>query len=249
MRLTRRPLLLPTRALAQQPPLPAFQGAGPLIGVAEPIPAPPYTVRWQFKAQSKDGDRASVAFNPTIANGLALVPDTTGNLHALDLVTGKPKWTYTTEGAFETTPLVLNGKIYLGDLDGLLHCIDFSTGQKTWAFDSEASIHSSPNVTPDGKTIIFGNDAAQVFGVSADGGKKLWEGKSGDRVNACPAVGFGAALFTGCDAKLLAIDIATGNEKFATDVGGLAPGSPAVLDDRIIVGTGEGFVVAVSPDG
>jgi outer membrane protein assembly factor BamB len=244
-------LVLGSVALSAQPPapLPAFQGGGPLLGVAEPIPAPPYTVRWQFKAQAKDGDRTSIENNPTIAAGLALVPDAAGNLNAIDLVTGKPKWTYASEGGFATTPLVLSGKIYLGDLDGVLHCIDASSGVKAWTFESESPIHSSPNVTPDGKTIIFGNDGAQVFGIAAADGKKQWEGKSGDRVNACPAVGFGAALFTGCDARLLAIDITTGNEKFAAELGGLAPGSAAVLDDRIITGTGEGTVVALSPDG
>src|SRR5687768_9894403 len=131
MRLTLLTFLLPTLALAHQTPLPAFQRAGPLIGVAEPIPAPPYTVRWQYKAHSKDGDRASVAFNTTIAGGLALVADTTSKLHTHDLITREPKWTYITEGAFGTPPLVLINKISLGNLDGLLHCIEFSTGQKT----------------------------------------------------------------------------------------------------------------------
>jgi outer membrane protein assembly factor BamB len=243
-------IFAPLAALAQATaPLPAFQGGGPLLGVAEPIAGPPYVVRWQFKAEGKEGGRTSIENNPTIAAGLALVADAAGNLRAIDLVSGKPKWTYRAEGGFATTPLALNGKVYLGDLDGVLHCVDASSGTKAWTFDSESSIHSSPNVTPDGKTIIFGNDGAQVFGIGAADGKKLWEGKSGDRVNACPAVGFGAALFTGCDAKLLAIDISTGAEKFAAELGGLAPGSAAVLEDRLVIGTGEGTVVALSPDG
>jgi outer membrane protein assembly factor BamB len=234
-------------------PIPAFQGGGPLLGVAESVGGPPYKVRWQVAlddlapADAKGG-RASVENNPTIAGDTAYVSDAAGILTALQLADGKVKWQYKSEGGFATTPLVVGGKIYLGDLDGIMHCISVDKGQKLWTFDSGGSIHASANVTPDGKAIVFGNDSAQVFAIDADG-NKLWEGKGGDRINACPAVGFGAAFFTGCDARLLALDLKDGSEKFAADLGGLAPGSPALLDDRIIAATGEGNVIALSPDG
>ncbi len=255
MRLTTTLALLLVTCTAHAQSIPAFQGGGPLRGVAEPIAPPPYTVRWQFKAEG-DEKRASIENNPTIAGDTVYVPDSNGTLHALALADGKPKWAYKSEGGFATTPLVLNNRIYLGDLDGLLHCVDAAKGTKIWTYDSGTSIHASANASPDGKVIVFGNDGAQVIGVDAESGKKLWEGKGGDRINACPAVGKGGpwgdaglAFFTGCDAQLLAIDIATGNQKFAAPLGGLAPGSPTLLDDRIIAATGEGFVLALSPDG
>jgi outer membrane protein assembly factor BamB len=240
---------LTTRAADAPPSLPAFQGGGPLRGVGEPIAPPPYQVRWQFKA-GDDETRASIENNPTIAGDTVYIADSNGVLHALALADGKVRWTYKSEGGFATTPLVLKDRIYLGDLDGFLHCIAADKGTKTWTFDTEGgSIHSSANVSPDGKTIVFGNDGAQVFGVDAESGKKLWEGKGGDRINACPAVGYGAAFFTGCDARLLALNLKDGTERFAIELGGLAPGSPTILDDRIIAATGEGAVLAYTPDG
>jgi outer membrane protein assembly factor BamB len=227
--------------------LPAFQGGGPLRGVAEPIAAPPYQVRWHVKAGGED--KAGIENSPAIAGDTAYVADAKGVLHALAMADGKERWTYKSEDGFATTPLVLNGKIYLGDLAGLMHCVSARTGQKLWAFDSQTGIHSSANASPDGKLIVFGNDGAAVFAIDAETGKKAWEGRGGDRINACPAVGQGAAYFTGCDARLLALNLKDGTEKFAHELGGLAPGSPAVLDDRIIAATGEGTVVAVAPDG
>ena len=234
---------------AEAPPsIPAFQGGGPLRGVGEPVPPPPYEVRWKFKA-GDDENRASIENNPTIAGDTVYVPDSNGVLHALALADGKVRWTYKSEGGFATTPLVLKDRIYLGDLDGLLHCISADKGQKIWAFESGASIHASANVSPDGKVILFGNDGAEVFGVDAASGKELWRGKGGDRINACPAVGHDAAFFTGCDARLVAHDLKDGKERFAIELGGMAPGSPTLLDDRIIAATGEGSVLAYSPDG
>jgi outer membrane protein assembly factor BamB len=228
--------------------LPAFQGGGPLQGVADPIPAPPYQLRWKFKAGTDD-ERAAIENSPTIAGDTAYVSDSLGALHALNLADGKPRWTYKSEGGFATTPLVLNNKVYLGDLDGLLHCISADKGEKLWTFDSQGSIHASANATPDGKAILFGNDSADVFAIDAATGKKLWQGKGGDRINACPAIGDGAAYFTGCDARLLALNLKDGSEKFAVDLGGLAPGSPTILEDRVIAATGEGSVLAYSLDG
>jgi outer membrane protein assembly factor BamB len=228
--------------------IPAFQGGGPLRGVAKPIAPPPYTLRWQIKAGTED-ERASIDNSPTIAAGVAYVADGKGVLHALNLSDGKSRWTYKSEGGFATTPLVLDNKVYLGDLDGLLHCISADKGEKIWTFDSGGGIHSSPNISPDRKMILFGNDSAQIFAVDAQTGKKIWEGASGDRVNACPAIGHGVALFTGCDARLLALNLKDGTEKFGFDLGGLAPGSPTILDEAIIAATGEGTVLAISPDG
>jgi outer membrane protein assembly factor BamB len=236
-----------TPAAAPVNALPAFQGGGPLRGVAPAIPAPPYAVRWQIKAGGED--RAAIENSPAIAGDTAYVADANGTLHALPLADGKARWTFRSEGGFATTPLVLDGKVYLGDLDGILHCVAADTGKEVWKFDSGTGIHSSANVSPDGKLILFGNDGAEVFAVDAQTGKQAWKGKGGDRINACPAVGFGAALFTGCDARLLALNLKDGTEKFAHELGALAPGSPTVLDDRIIAATGEGSVIAVSPDG
>ena len=225
-----------------------FQGAGPLRGVAPEISPPPYQLRWTYKAGVGD-DRASIENNPTIAGDTAYVSDSNGLLHAINLADGKPRWTYKSEGGFATTPLIIDNRIYLGDLDGIMHCISADKGEKLWTFDAQGSIHSSANAAPDGKSILFGTDSAQVFCLDAQSGNKLWEGQGGDRINACPAVGHGAAFFTGCDARLLGLDLKDGTQKIAVDLGGLAPGSPLLLDDRIIAGTGEGTVVAYTPDG
>lgn len=248
MRTVRAVILLLLAPVCFADPIPAFQGGGPLLGVAEKIAPPPMNVRWKFKA-GDDDKRGSIENTPAIAGDTVYVGDNAGILHALTLADGKVRWQYKSEAGFETTPLVINGRIYLGDLDGTMHCLDATRGTKIWSFDSGSSIHASANASADGKVILFGNDGAQVFALDAESGKKLWEGKGGDRINACPAVGPDAAYFTGCDARLLALSLKDGTEKFAAELGGLAPGSPAILPDRIIAATGEGTVLALSLDG
>src|SRR5439155_26606379 len=88
---------------------PAFHYGGPLIGVAEPaIAPPPYAVRWTYKAQGPDGERAGIDAAAAVVGDTVYVADERTTLHAIDLATGKAKWTFATQAGFATTPLVLN---------------------------------------------------------------------------------------------------------------------------------------------
>jgi outer membrane protein assembly factor BamB len=236
---------------------PAFHRGGPLDGVASLIAAPPMKLRWTFRAvddvpagtqpatqQSLGPARFEGA--PVIADGFVYVADTGGALRAIDLKTGKQKWSYRAEDGFETTPIVIANKVLLGDLSGIFHCVNAADGHRLWIFDSNSIIHSSANAQ--GNRIVFGDDGADIFCLDADSGKKLWDQKAGDRVNGAPAIVGGAALVSGCDSQLRAIGLQDGKEQYTADLGGVCPGSAAVAGNRIVVGTDGGRVLCFSAD-
>jgi outer membrane protein assembly factor BamB len=113
--------------------------------------------------------------------------------------------------------------VYLGDQEGVFHCVSADDGKKLWTFDAEngQAIHASANAV--GDKVIFGNDGADVICLNAADGKLAWKITTGDRVNGAPAIGNGLAFVSGCDAKLRAIQVADGKERFAFDLGSLAP--------------------------
>src|SRR2546421_6557508 len=221
-----------------------FQGLGPLLGRAPSIPAPPYKLKWTYKAD--DAERVAIVGSPSIVDGVVYIADSKGILHAVDLQSGKFKWKYPTENGFETTPLVAGNRIFLGDLAGIFHCVS-TEGKKLWTVDAQSPIHSSANFI-DNK-VIFGTDGAEIFCLNAADGTQVWDAKAGDRVNSAPAISDGKAFVSGCAAPLRAIDIKSANEAFPADLPALAPGSPACLADRLIIGTDRGHVVAISSDG
>jgi outer membrane protein assembly factor BamB len=241
---------------------PAFHKGGPLLGVAGPIGAPPMRLRWQFRSEddpppAKPGAPPSIITpgyeaSAVIAGGVVYAADRAGMLRAIDLKTGKKKWAYHSEPGFSATPAIVNGVVYLGDEDGMFHAVKADTGHKFWTFEAGSTIHAPANFV--GDRIIFGDDGADIYCLSLDG-KKLWEAKSGDRVNGAPAIGVAipgqspSAFVSGCDAQLRAIDVETGKERYAKELGALCPGSPALLPDRIVIGTDGGKVVCMSPDG
>lgn len=222
-----------------------FQGGGPLLGLAESIPAPPMKVRWTYKTD--EVERAGVEGSPVIAGDVVYVADGRGTLHAIDLKSGTTRWKYKAEDAFVSTPLISGGKIFIGDMGGIFHAISADEGKKLWTRDTESPIHSSANML--GDRVIFGTDGAEIFCVNALDGVVLWKQKAGDRINSAPAIGNGLAFISGCDAQLRGIDIATGQEKFSTPLPSLAPGSPAFVKDRLVIGTDGGHVLCISVDG
>jgi outer membrane protein assembly factor BamB len=228
---------------------PAFHGGGALRGVGKTIDAKPLALRWTYKADAQE--IAAIESSAAIIGGVVYVGDSKGVLHAVDLATGKARWTYKATDAIEASPLVCDGKILLGDLGGIFHCVAAADGKKLWTFDTESSIHSSANLAGEGKNarVVFGDDGANVFCLNVADGSKVWEQSAGDRVNGAPAIGFGAAFVSGCDAHLHAMKLTDGSEQFSADVGSICPGSPAILDDRIVIGTDGGRVLCFSSDG
>src|SRR4051812_11030676 len=247
-------------ALAADPPVPApakdwpaFHGGGPLTGVAAPLPGgAELKVRWTYDC-SDDG-KATVEGGAAIVRDTVYVGDTDSSLHAIDLATGKRKWTYKSQSGFVTTPLVQRDPqrnddvIYLGDDGGIFHAVAAKDGTKVWTFETTSTIHASANAA-DGGRIVFGNDAAEIYCLAAADGKQLWKGAAGDRVNASPAIAGGVALISGCDAKLRGLGIADGAEQFAFDMGAISGASPAVIGDRLYLGTDQGHVLCLSLDG
>lgn len=225
---------------------PAFHGGGELRGEAKPIGTGALARRWMFKP---DEDPGAIEESAAIVGQFVYVGDAKGRLYCLALADGKPKWTYKTENGFSAPPLVAGGKVYIGDMAGVFHCVSADTGAKAWTFDAETGQPINAGANAWGDRIVFGDDGANVICLTAADGTKAWQLTTGDRVNGTPAIANGIAYVSGCDAKLRGIDVATGKEKFATDLGALSPGSPAVLGDRLFIGTDGGRVLCVSADG
>ncbi len=63
---------------------------------------------WAFPMQ------AHCCSTPAIWNGLAFVADCGGNVHCVDVKTGKPYWTHKCDGEIWASTLVADGKVYIG---------------------------------------------------------------------------------------------------------------------------------------
>jgi hypothetical protein len=114
--------------------------------VAPPSPAYVESVRLQeadgFAA--KRGARAQqgtyepathdYSFYPVVRAGRVFYGSSTDEgIHALDAATGKPLWSFYTEGAIRLAPHVVGDRVYAGSDDGKVYCLAAATGAKIWS--------------------------------------------------------------------------------------------------------------------
>ncbi|HZF10667.1 MAG TPA: PQQ-binding-like beta-propeller repeat protein [Thermoanaerobaculia bacterium] len=125
------------------------------------------------------------------------------------------RWSFPTAGPVRSTPLVAGGTVYLGSGDGSLYALDAATGQEKWRFATGGAIHSSPALA----------------------------GGAGDLV-----------LFASRDRRFYALDAQTGRQRWSVVFGPDLPfawawdyflSSPAVVDGRVFVGSGDGNLYAL----
>ena len=145
---------------------------------------------WEHKV------KAGIRSSPGIRAGKLFFGDDFGFVHAVDAATGKPLWTYETEGGAEILSSVnfSGSSLLVGSYDGFLYCLDCKTGKLLWKVETGAPVHCSPAIS-EGKTFVAGCDGLlRVIDVKT--GKEVSQLELGENTAASPAVD-GNQLYVG----------------------------------------------------
>ncbi len=218
---------------------PQFRGGPELTGVATGMGLPQrLRVLWTFEAGE------AVESSAAIAEGAVFV-GTRAGLVALDLATGKPRWTYKAGslGIGESSPAVAEGTVYVGDLDGTIHAVSAADGQKRWSFKTGNEVKSSPVVA--GKRVLVGSYDGNLYALDAATGAVAWKVPTEGPVHGTPAISNGIAYVTGCDQHFRGVRIADGKVLADVGSGAYTGASPALAGGRAFYGTFENEVLAV----
>ena len=98
---------------------------------------------------SRELNRVDFDYAPqvVVAQGLAYFGSSADcKVYAIDLVTGRPRWSFSTGGPIRFAPAIEAGRLFVASDDGVLYCLDAATGKLLWRF------HTGPR-----KERIFGN--------------------------------------------------------------------------------------------
>lgn len=113
-------------------------------------------------------DRAFPYFSSAAIGGrLVVFGGRDKRLHAADLKTGAPVWTYRARGKVDGSPIIAGDKVVLASEDGRLHLIALADGAGLWSWDMGAEVLSTPAVAggrvvvtvSDGRVVAFGGAA------------------------------------------------------------------------------------------
>ncbi|MCX6954354.1 MAG: S8 family serine peptidase, partial [Verrucomicrobia bacterium] len=202
------------------------------------------TLKWKYQA----GDYIWTA--PALAaDGTIYVKTDDGQLSAVN-PDGTLRWKFAVHGDTYSSPVVAaDGTIYISSDDNGLYAVN-PDGTKKWRAELGASCYASPALGADG-TIYLGNYDGRFFALRADGTER-WHFDTGSPLSSSAALDArGFVYFGSYDNKLYALNATTGAKQWEFATGDTIRGTcPLVADDgAIYVGSANGLVYALEPDG
>lgn len=142
--------------------------------------------------------------------GIVVCADNSGEVRALDALTGTVRWSIRTGGAIKASfghdPK--RGLIFFGSFDGHLYAVNAWSGHITFAFKTGEPIFSTPHVK-NGAVLIASLDK-YIYAIDSVMGKELWRTETKGRIFASPVFAFGSIWIGSNDACLYEIDPESG---------------------------------------
>jgi outer membrane protein assembly factor BamB len=213
---------------------------------------PPYRTIWAFRA------RALLEFPPVIAYKTAYVANNSGRVFALNVRTGKVRWSFVGGRCTASSPAVSRELVFQSflnrppcnarggrGLNGEVVALDAKTGKVRWRRSIGPS-ESSPAVA--GGLVYVGDWRGNVFAFDAQRGRIRWRVRVGGEVKAGVAIS-GERVYVGAyDGRMYAFNARTGRRYWVASAQGRLGGrgnfyaTAAVAYGRVYVGNTDGKV-------
>lgn len=190
---------------------------------------------WAFRTDN------AVWSTPAVVNGTVFFGSTDHHVYAVDAKTGELRWKVQTGGDVTGSPAVADGVVYVGSNDHHLYAIGADDGEVLWTFETGDRVSSAPAVA-EGAVYVGSNDH-HLYAVDAATGTERWRFETDIWVWVGATVADGRVFFTsdgtrgspasnGSGGRLFALDAASGERLWATELSGLS--APVVTDDMVI---------------
>lgn len=236
----------PAITIAQEPD-PAF--ASSTLSEVQPGPAPdePIAELWRFTGSGYTSLHA-----PLVSGEVAITigeSDDRRTIIALDKRTGELIWQRPMSAETLDAFAIAGDLLFLQANDGSPQALTAADGEDAWT--SEAAIGESPeSIVTDGDRVFVTNDDRTVA-VEARSGDALWEARpfpGGEPSIAALAYGILFAVSSGDGEGVIALDVATGAERWRHSRPGGSLSVPGTANDEVFVGhydageSGQGWV-------
>ncbi len=156
---------------------------------ASPLLTPPVLYRgtvygvtqegWVHGVDAKTGEGkfkvklGSVAAAPAAKDGLLLLPERSGELHAFDLDKLEVRWSYGLEGQLWASPVCWHSYVYAVSWANTVRCLSLPTGDDVWEQGLDAPVTATPVVAA-GRLYVV-TEGGQLLVFDALTGQRLFE--------------------------------------------------------------------------
>ena len=156
-----------------------------------------------------------------------------GRILALDAETGTTLWEHKTDDSVIATPVVASGRVFCGSMDGKIYALNATNGTRIWSHDTGAAVTSA--VALHKNLVPTGSRSYDFQARDAATGAPAWTRYFWFSWVESPATVHDGVAYVGSSdaAKVSAIDAASGETVWTSDVRGSAWSQPAVTATRV----------------
>lgn len=200
---------------------------------------------WQYQSG------AAVNTAPAVADAVGYTANSAGQLAAIDIHNGSPRWTRAvTSAALTGSPAVdpARALVFAGGSDGTLYAVKAATGNPAWhtalkgvAGDVSAPVYGAGRVYATSGT-------GTVEAVSEATGAPAWSRLLGGAISAAPSLdtATGTLVVAESSGRVVALNAATGTTKWTFTSGGAVAAPAMISAGTVYFGSADHSVYAIS---
>ena len=129
----------------------------------------PFSEKWMRDLGTPMEDR----MQPVIADGMVIVGDLMGTVHALNENNGNTVWTFATGGPILYSAALDNGVVFVGSHDGYLYALNLASGNELWRAVIFKGVGGAPLVW--NSRVYAGGKDGFFYAFDAASGSPLWK--------------------------------------------------------------------------
>jgi len=179
-----------------------------------------------------------------------------GNYNAGTVVTEPVElWKFKTSSNINASPVFDGESIYIGSADHYFYSFEAKTGQLNWKYKTEGKIYSTAIINQN--SVLFLSYDGFLYNLNRKTGELIWKFKTegeeehmiknyydlNDKVGdfwdfyqSSPAIDSNNIYF-GCGELIYAVNLNSGEEKWRYKTEGAVHSSPAIKDNKIVIGS------------
>jgi outer membrane protein assembly factor BamB/predicted MPP superfamily phosphohydrolase len=175
-------------------------------------PRPDYSMNRSYpdvKEAWRVQEKSDIGAGAIVAGKYIIITNTSGEVKALDIKSGRERWRLPTGAKIYSTPATDGRIVITVSTDGMARALALRTGRLLWSFDSKQPVVSSP-VTYDERVFITGS-SGKCYALKITDGNLLWSNGDIDGfVETIPLIYRGMLIFGTWNNHLYALDTETG---------------------------------------